>query len=94
MGVHSRRKKRPPAWAEKIFGCLEETGVGLAFRRVGVEGRRHIPLADDALADLVLQDWDRRHDPEPHVLAFLRYGANGEPVVVTVEYVEPHHNFD
>lgn len=94
MGVHSRRRSRPPAWAEMIFGCLEETGDGLAFRRVDIGPRRYVALSEAALADLVMQDWDRRYDPEPHVLAFLRYRKDGEPVVETVEYVEPHHNFD
>lgn len=90
MGGLSRRRRALPA---PVFGCLEETGCGLAFRRPDKPGRRYVPLSETALADLVMQGWDRRLDPEPHCMAYVT-DRSGSPVVVTVEYVEPHHNID
>lgn len=88
-GLSRKRTTLPPP----VFGCLEETGSGLAFRRPDKPGRRYLPLAETALADLVLQGWDRRRDPEPHCMAYVS-DRTGRSVVVTVEYVEPHHNID
>lgn len=90
MGGHSRKRR---TLAPPVFGCLEETGSGLAFRRPDLPGRRFVPLAETALADLVMQGWVRRLDPEPHCMAYISDHA-GSPVVITVEYVEPHHNID